>query len=492
MVEDEIWADDLLERSDFAEFLTDTLVARTASISEKQGQRGWTVALDATWGAGKSFFVERWTKHLRNKGHPVVLFDAWENDIGDEAAVALMAEIGEEMNAWVAKLSKKDAVQRTARTLIENSAKKLRKSVMPVAKVIASGLLKKAIGTGIQEMIDAGAEPSEKQIVDAVKASADDALDKAFEVSMEEHRQRKSNIREFKEYLVKLIDLIESNAGAKLPLFVFIDELDRCRPTYAISMLEEVKHIFGMDKVCFIVSTNLSQLRHSVSAVYGHSFDAELYLKRFFDQSIELPEAKYEKHINVLLGFFDSIKSKSNFTAIPDGNIDRFKRKDQAIGMLTTAFGLDPRSQKQVFRMADSVAASVGSQVIHTTFLFFLCALLQKSKPLFDDLERGSNPKDICIGVLKSDPKFSYRVDHVDGLKKIEGSLSSVIGFYVEFSRLTLSEIAKRNSRGDYYRLANVIADNLLQESRVDGIESSRPIISDYYKLVRYAGYLKE
>jgi len=276
MAGDDIWADDLLDRREFAEFLTRTLVARTASISAKQGQRGWTVALDAGWGAGKSFFVERWVKHLRFEGHPVVFFDAWENDIGEEAATALMAEINEEMDDWIDKLPKTEVARKTAADLVVKSARNLRKSVVPVAKVVASGLLKKAIGTSIEEMFDAGSEA--KFDAESIKSSADDALDKAFEVALEEHRQRKSNIKEFKLALIGLIDLIKSKAGAKLPLFVFIDELDRCRPTYAISMLEEVKHIFGMDKVCFVVSTNLSQLRHSVRAVYGLGFDSELYL----------------------------------------------------------------------------------------------------------------------------------------------------------------------------------------------------------------------
>lgn len=485
MAKDVIWADDLLDRREFAEFLTRTLVARTASISEKQGQRGWTVALDAGWGAGKSFFVERWVRHLRLEGHPVVFFDAWENDIGEEAATALMAEINEEMDDWIDKLPKTEVARKTAADLVVKSARNLRKSVVPVAKVVASGLLKKAIGTSIEEMFDAGSEA--KFDAESIKSSADDALDKAFEVALEEHRQRKSNIKEFKLALIGLIDLIKSKAGAKLPLFVFIDELDRCRPTYAISMLEEVKHIFGMDKVCFVVSTNLSQLRHSVRAVYGLGFDSELYLKRFFDQSIEMPQSRGRDHVVVLMNFFNEITDKRNYTAIPGGSASHHMRVYDAISLVFDSLGLEPRSQKQAFGIAASVCSSIASDLIHTTYLFFLCSLYLKNQALFDDLEKGADPGEICSKVMVIDEKISYEYpDELGRLLRQNIRLSAVLSEYVKLSRQSLSEVEVGASRS-----IDWIAFEVTQEARGMHRVSERPFIAEYFKLVRYAGYLK-
>lgn len=176
---DDIWGDDLLGRREFAEFLTKALVARTELISAKEEQRGWTVALDAAWGAGKSFFIKHWADDLRRKGYPVVLFDAWENDIGEEASVALMAEINEEMKQWIGKLSKAENIENKARELVVDVGRKLRKSVMPVAKVVASGLLKKAIGVGLQEILDGsdGAGDDDSKEEESLASSADDVLD---------------------------------------------------------------------------------------------------------------------------------------------------------------------------------------------------------------------------------------------------------------------------------------------------------------------------
>ena len=79
-------------------------------------------------------------------------------------------------------------------------------------------------------------------------------------------------------------------------LVVFIDELDRCKPSFAIEMLERIKHYFDDERIIFVVSLNKEQLIHTISNYYGSEFDATRYLNRFFDVSITLPEiSRYQK-----------------------------------------------------------------------------------------------------------------------------------------------------------------------------------------------------
>lgn len=73
-------------------------------------------------------------------------------------------------------------------------------------------------------------------------------------------------------------------------LVVFIDELDRCKPSFAIEMLERIKHYFDDERIIFVVSLNKEQLIHTISNYYGSEFDATRYLNRFFDVSMNLPE----------------------------------------------------------------------------------------------------------------------------------------------------------------------------------------------------------
>lgn len=72
-------------------------------------------------------------------------------------------------------------------------------------------------------------------------------------------------------------------------ILLIIDELDRCKPLYAIEVLERMKHFFSDDRIIFLYSINAEQLTHTVKHVYGSAFDANNYLNRFFDASFSLP-----------------------------------------------------------------------------------------------------------------------------------------------------------------------------------------------------------
>jgi hypothetical protein len=63
-------------------------------------------------------------------------------------------------------------------------------------------------------------------------------------------------------------------------------------------MLEVIKHFFSVDKLVFVVATDTDQLSHSIKAVYGEGFDADTYLRRFFQQRAKLPEPDFEQYIS--------------------------------------------------------------------------------------------------------------------------------------------------------------------------------------------------
>lgn len=81
-------------------------------------------------------------------------------------------------------------------------------------------------------------------------------------------------------------------------VIIFIDELDRCKPTYAVKLLERIKHYFNNDKIIFVFSTNLEELQSSVKCIYGENFNAYRYLDRFFDLKTNLPKADMKKYFS--------------------------------------------------------------------------------------------------------------------------------------------------------------------------------------------------
>lgn len=89
-------------------------------------------------------------------------------------------------------------------------------------------------------------------------------------------------------------------------LVIFIDELDRCRPAYAVQLLERIKHYFDDERVTFVFSVNFAQLQHTIKSYYGHFFDATRYLDKFFDLRISLPEIDYRRFIEYKFSFFTS------------------------------------------------------------------------------------------------------------------------------------------------------------------------------------------
>ena len=124
------------------------------------------------------------------------------------------------------------------------------------------------------------------------------------------------------------------------PLVVMIDELDRCRPSYAVELLEVAKHLFSVDQIVFVLAVNRSELAHSVKALYGDGFDAEGYLGRFFDVDFRLPEPDRESFINSLItstnieGYFD--------------NLDQRVEREPAQSLLQSFLGRSNLSLRQV------------------------------------------------------------------------------------------------------------------------------------------------
>ena len=86
-------------------------------------------------------------------------------------------------------------------------------------------------------------------------------------------------------------------------LIIFIDELDRCKPDYAIRLLERVKHYFDDDRVTFVFSVSLSQLQCTVKNYYGAEFNATRYLDKFFDLRISLPSVDCEQFLRYRMKF---------------------------------------------------------------------------------------------------------------------------------------------------------------------------------------------
>ena len=256
---------DRLERKKSAEVLT-------RIVSRIEGP--CVVALDAPWGYGKTTFLNMWAQWLRNEGFPVVAFNAWETDFTDQPFLALSSELMKELESFT----------KTAPDLcsIVNTVKGAIPKVLWAVGPKLAGTLIPGVGGVVEAAITA---------LPAALSGAPDPND---------YQEAKTALANFKEALGALTCKLAKNQSDR-SLIIMIDELDRCRPSYAVELLEVAKHFFAVDNVVFVLAVNRAQLAHAVKAMYGLCFDAEGYLRRFFDLDFQLPEPDRGKFVENLL-----------------------------------------------------------------------------------------------------------------------------------------------------------------------------------------------
>ena len=117
-----------------------------------------------------------------------------------------------------------------------------------------------------------------RQIRKDVSKDASDVISKFIEEKIENHKKEKHNIDSFKTELEQLGKFVDDVQG--FPLVIIVDELDRCRPSYAVEVIEKIKHLFSTRNVVFILSVNSSELQKSIKSIYG-DIDAKSYLTKF-------------------------------------------------------------------------------------------------------------------------------------------------------------------------------------------------------------------
>ncbi len=233
---DNPWADDKLNRKKLADALTNFIVGLPDYM---------VFSLNGSWGSGKSFMLKRWQLDLRLNGFSAIYFNAWEDDYYNDPLIAIIGQLKEYMgHEW-------DSVAKYA---------------MPFIKAGANIAIK-AITGGCADLN--GMETSQNVF--------------------DEYNEARVNIQKLKQEIISAIQETASN-GKKLPLVFIIDELDRCRPTFAIELLERIKHIFNIQNIVFVLGIDREQLGHSIKCVYGQDMDVEGYLHRFIDMNFRLPD----------------------------------------------------------------------------------------------------------------------------------------------------------------------------------------------------------
>ena len=236
-VPDAPWDDDALQRQGIASRL-DALVNDLAGGAEPA-----TIALDGGYGTGKTFILERWVQEMQDRGQIAVYYNAWENDCDDDPLVSLIE------------------------TLASNDKTNWRGRTLAAVDEALTGIVRKYSGIDTQRVR---------------RAAKDEQLGGLLDAAIHRRKMRQS----LKGNLSDLVDAARANEMAG-PVVV-IDELDRCRPTFANELMERVKHVLNVSGLVFVFGVNLVALRETVRAVYGN-IDVHQYLLRMFTTTSKMP-----------------------------------------------------------------------------------------------------------------------------------------------------------------------------------------------------------
>ncbi len=269
---------DILSRSEIEPILTNLV---------KSGQGQFCLAINSPWGTGKTTFLKMWQTVLQQQDSICLYLNAWEVDYSTDPLIPIISKLSQEIS-----LQRNSDFQSKVDKLKKIGGSIARKSIPAIIKHITLGV------------IDAS-EISETILSTIASNAAEDRI-KAYEDSLLE-------LSTFRDVLTSLSTEVSLQDNK---LVIVVDELDRCRPLFAIQLLERIKHLFNVDGVVFVLGMHLEELSHSIKAVYGRDFDATGYLRRFIDFEYRLPIADSEVFCDHLMTTFEVFDGRRQNTMI--------------------------------------------------------------------------------------------------------------------------------------------------------------------------------
>lgn len=326
----------------------------------------FVISIDGKWGTGKTFFIKQCELILNTindtnklttenkekilhlpflskesllgklKGQNCVYFDAWANDDYEKPILAIL-------NTLISKCSFGKTMPSVDLTQVEN-----------LIEEMGNKFFTNKLGISVKPILETLKRPGSKEAEDQ---------------------------KSLHDYIEKIINNLTPDGNR---LIIFIDELDRCKPSFAVKLLEQIKHYFLLNNVTFVFTTNILELSETISKFYGNNFRGDKYLTRFFDLSLKLSLIDPQQYYSYLSSKDSSYIYEKNKLAV----IKFFNMSMRSVGKFVVSnelidyHSLEGNNEFRLFNEAEAqIAIDIEWMII--PFLFGLRIENKKEENLF-------------------------------------------------------------------------------------------------------------
>jgi hypothetical protein len=428
----------LFGRKEFAESLTRLL----RNVSENL-----VIFVNAPWGEGKTTFAQMWRAHLRQQKLEVIYFDAYAADYFDDPFVSFSGEI----------LSLVDKHLSNGKALIER--RDFKETAVEVGKRLAGLAVKVGLRAATLSAVQSADLTELQEIATGVSEIGADVIEK----KIENYAAEKDSLKKFKQSLAKLAAKVREEQG--FPLVILVDELDRCRPDFALGLLERIKHLFDVDGVAFVLLVNRDQIQGYIQTVYGNE-DARAYLLKFGNLFVDLPIQQPLISVEYVKGRKDYCQMLFDHYAFPARvMVEGFLHR--SLEMLTAQFALTLREIERAFPIMALYYGSVPEGELTNAFLIAMLSILKvKRPPLYQLLSTQGIPVDRFFqetGLQK------FKDENVQGVD--QGWVTEILEFCLmsdtEFANATKSDDEANNVRVNFRRTRSWLSPYRIDRKKI-------------------------
>jgi hypothetical protein len=292
-----------------------------------------------------------------------------------------------------------NASGKVAKIALAGAAKKALGLVITSAAVAAADEAISAVGDHAEPLANEARASGEKITAGMEKAITSIAPDKLMSARIAEFEAGQRALAEMKRSLNAVVDLLKDGEQVA-PIVIIIDELDRCRPTYAIKLLEEIKHLFDVPGLVFVFGMHGDQLAHSVKAAYGQQFEATSYLSRFIGRRYKLKTPNLTPLVRYLIERSGVPSAKFSFLRPSFG----LREADASIAAFMKLYGVPARDVFALFDLLQTCAALTKDQPLYMDYLIPL-AIARIRRPVSGELPT----------IVAGAPTWAYKLPDYEG-----------------------------------------------------------------------------